>query len=294
MNIRRTSTLIIAFSSLSAAALAQTPQGLRAAKPVSEGKTEVSKEGFEAPTGKPAAEAERVDTQLTLSAGSLVASGNARLLALTSAAAFRARRDDNQVVLNFAGNYSRSAANKDAPVSTTVENLQGKARYDRFISSGFAVFTALQGRRDRFQGLDLRLNLDPGVSYYLIDREKHALWAELGYDLQLDVRRNENLVEARLAGTPLASTETRHNGRGFLGYQNELRANVTFNTGLELIQAFKDPALYRVNWDIALATQVAESLAVSANFVVRYDNVPLPNVQKTDTITSVNLVYRAL
>ena len=45
-------------------------------------------------------------------------------------------------------------------------------------------------RRDRFEGLDLRLDLDPGLAYYFINTKKHRLQGEAGYDFQYDIRRD--------------------------------------------------------------------------------------------------------
>src|SRR5690606_17937472 len=89
--------------------------------------------------------------------------------------------------------------------------------------------------RDRFQGLDMRLNIDPGLAYYFIDQKAQAFWAELGYDLQYDVRRDEAREDPD-TGAIADKTQTRHNGRAFVGYDNQLNKAVTFNTGVEYLQ----------------------------------------------------------
>ena len=68
------------------------------------------------------------------------------------------------------------------------------------MAGSFAVFGAVSARHDRFQGLELRINLDPGVSYYFIDEEKQQLWLEGGYDFQHDIRRDDAIADAYADG----------------------------------------------------------------------------------------------
>src|SRR6188508_2569216 len=102
-----------------------------------------------------------------------------------------ARYGDNGYGASLIGNYGRSAADADAPMETTTENLQGRVRYDRFLLDDASVFAMATGRHDRFQGLAFRLNLDPGFKYLFVNRPATALWGELGYDFQYDVRTDE-------------------------------------------------------------------------------------------------------
>ena len=210
-----------------AVANAQEPaQGLMTTKPATQGSTDVTTEGFDKIDVKKDAKADDA-TELQLSAGALTSSGNARLLSLTGASRFRARRQDNQLTLAFAGNRSSSAASPDAPMQTTLANIQGKARYDRFLGAGFAAFLSISGRNDRFQGLLLRTNLDPGLAYYFIDATPHQLWTEVGYDYQHDLRRESNIEAAAAKGIILDKTDTRHSTRLFFGYNGSINKTVS-------------------------------------------------------------------
>lgn len=270
---------------------AQTPDGLLAQEAATSGSTEVAKSGFEAVEKQ--VETEEA-TELKLSAGGLLATGNSRSLALTGSGQLRLRRSANQYTMNLAGNYARSAATPDDSMETSVENVQGRIRYDRFLSESWSLFVAQSARRDRFQGLDLRLNFDPGVAYYFFDVEKHRLWAELGYDLQYDVRDDEAIEAAADTTDPIAKTEVRHSGRAFAGYENNLNEAVRFNTGLEYIQAFADTENWRLNWDVGITSAISTNFSLATTFSLRYDNNPLEGVRKTDTITALNLVYQLL
>jgi putative salt-induced outer membrane protein len=139
--------------------------------------------------------------------------------------------------------------------------------------------------------LDLRLNFDPGVAYYVIDVEKHRLWGELGYDLQYDIR-DEEVIEA--ATEPLDKTQARHSARAFVGYQNDLNEAVRFNTGVEYIQAIVDTENWRLNWQAGLTSSISTNFSLATTFSLAYDNNPLPGVENTDTTTALSLVYTLL
>lgn len=292
--------ILPAFALFAQAALAQDkPAGLMEQSAASSGSTEVAKSGFEAPSEKPE---ENTDaTELSLSAGALLSAGNSRSVALTSAARFRLRRDRKQLSAAAAANYGQSAADRDAPLEKTVENYQARVRYDYFVARQVALFLGTSARRDRFQGLNWRFNVDPGIGYYFVDREKYRFWAELGYDLQHDVRSLRAINAAAAEGTVVDRTETRHNGRTFVGYENSLTRGVTLTTGLEYLQGlapFRDDVTdrvnWRLNWDLGVSSSVAEGLAIATTLSIKYDNNPLPEVERTDAVSAVSLVYEML
>jgi putative salt-induced outer membrane protein YdiY len=268
------------------------PDSLVKSSQATSGSTNVATSGFEK-ADKPADEAKDA-TELQLSAGGLASAGNSRSMAATTAGKFRIRRGSNQVGAAIAANYARSAASKTEGLQTTVENFQGKVRYDRFLAGSLAVFGAVSARRDRFQGLNLRLNLDPGVEYFFIDEGKQQLWSEIGYDLQYDVRREEAREAALLEGMYLGKTVTRHSARAFVGYSNALSDAVTVATGLEYLQGLAESKNYRLNWDGSVNSAVGKGFSIATAVSVRYDHNPLPNIDRTDVVTSLSLVYHLL
>lgn len=269
-----------------------TPQGLMAQDAASTGTTEVGGGGFEAAAAKE--EGAKEESDLELSAGGLLTSGNSRSTAVTGAGTLRLRRADNQYGANFAANYARAASGAGEPMETSVSNIQGRVRYDRYLSDAWSLFAAETARRDRFQGLVLRLNFDPGVAYYFFDYEKHRLQGELGYDLQYDVRRDDTIAASAAEGINVDKTEVDHSGRAFAGYENKLYPAVSFWTGLEYIQSITESERWRLNWDVSLTSSIAESFSLAATFSLRYDNSPLPGIEKTDTTTALSLVYTLL
>lgn len=276
-------------------ALAQQPAGLRNQAPATGGTTEVAQEGFQA-VATPIPEEDKDSSMLKISAGGFLSQGNSRTIAFTSAADYVLRRSASQFSAAAAVNYGRSAAGQGEPYETTVENYQARVRYDHFFGHNLAGFFSVSGRRDRFQGLDLRLNVDPGLAYYFIDEKSHRFWAELGYDFQYDLRNGDFIDEAQAAATPpgsldLEDTEARHNVRLFVGYDNQISDALKFGTGLEYLQNVTEAENARVNFDAALTAQVNQDFSIATTFALKFDNNPLPGVEEVDTILALNLVY---
>lgn len=275
--------------------------------PATKGTTDITSDKFQA-RDKDAEKETKDATELSVAAGAMNASGNSRLLALTAGSKFRLRRGENQFKAAAAANYARSAAPGAEP-QTTVQNFQGLTRYDRFLGD-VSFFLSTQARNDRFLGLDLRLQVDPGVAYYFLNRKTLLLWTELGYDLLYDVRRDEARVQldskkvplVDAAGQPLpllAKTRSIHSARLFLGYEHALTDTSKLSAGLEALQGLAGSEadtknLFRLNFDTALTAKVADSIGLSVSFSGRYDSKPLPGKEKLDTITAASLVYTFL
>ena len=286
-------SILAAGLALSTPSLAEPlPDSLVKSKKATEGRTDVATSGFE--------KADKVKpdindaTELEISAGGLASAGNSRSIAATTAGKLRLRRSSDQVAAAVAANYAESAVNKGEGLQTTVENFQGRLRYDRFLAGSFAVFGAVSARHDRFQGLALRINLDPGFGYYFIDEEKQQLWLEAGYDFQHDIRRDDAIAAARAEGFLLGKTNDRHSVRAFVGYTGELNDSVNVASGLEYLQGLDPSTNYRLNWDGSVNSAVGKGFSIATAVSVRYDHNPSPGVENTDIVTSISLVYHLL
>lgn len=290
--------LLAVLLTASASEAQDIPKGTTKDESVTKGKTEVATDTYEtaAPRDK---DKDKDATELTFTAGGLASTGNSRLLALTGAASFRLRRDDNQLTALFAGNYGRSAAGQSG-MQTNTENLQGRVRYDRFFAKDWTFFLGTQARRDRFAGLALRLQVDPGVAYYFVNEEHRLFWAELGYDYLHDIRRDDALIPVDDKGNPIPGAPlldksfSVHSARAFLGYKYKINEGVSMGGGLEFLQGLSDTGVRRVNGEIVVTSKFSKAFALATSFLFRYDNAPLPGKETLDTATSVSLVYNWL
>ncbi len=312
------------------------PEGtVGAADPASAGSTEVEGQGQFAATSEDSRHAEDA-TELELSAGGLMATGNAFAIALTGQGRFRLRRGIHQLSVQAAGNYgyaefeqeltryrlpTPAPGNPPIPASdaigevttdtvrdTTVANLQGMARYDVFFARRWSAFLMGTLRRDRFQGLDLRLNVDPGVAFYALTEPRHRLWFEVGYDLQYDARRREAVFAEQLVdplvdadANGFADTELvriaddsllNHATRLFAGYNNSLSDRISLDIGLEYLQSVLVARRFRLNWINALNIQLGNRFGLGFTYTLRYENDPLPGIAKLDTVTAILLTLR--
>lgn len=306
------------------------PKGTVEAAPVTTGSTEVEGQGKFAAAAEIAARESSDATELDVAAGGVLSTGNAFATSLTGQGRFRLRRGIHQVAAQVAGNYGYGSVERRSvrylyqptladPVvrqedvaivrDPTIANVQGMLRYDAFFAERWSAFAMTTARRDRFQGLDLRLNVDPGVAFHVLTKADHRLWFEAGYDFQYDRRRQEAIFETRpvdpAAPDPddpsLAQTErvrladdtlTNHAARLFAGYNNSLTERVTLDTGLEYLQSVLVAKRFRLNWVSAVQIQVAGRVGVAVTFTLRYENQPLPNIRPLDTITAVLLTMR--
>ena len=126
---------------VSSTALAEEPpQGLMSQDTASTGTTDVEASGFQKAEFTPGEEESTDATELAVSAGALLTSGNSKTAAGTAATRFRIRRDANQFKASGAINHAQSSTDPNLPMETTVDNSQTNVRYDRFISEHFTLF----------------------------------------------------------------------------------------------------------------------------------------------------------
>lgn len=272
----------------------QTPMGV----PPPEAKAVV-----EAPKGieAPKLEKKTDGTTASVSAGGLLTTGNSRLLAMSGNGIFESRYGANGFGASLLGNYGQGAPAGGA-VHVTTQNFQGRVRYDRYLVDELGLFLINTGRHDRFQGLAFRYNLDPGVKYLFITDAAHPLWAELGYDFQYDIRRDDDrvLLDADkkpvvdpVTGQPtlIDKTAADHSIRAFVGHKEAFNKEVTLALGLEYLQSVVDTDRYRFNGDALFAAKVGGGLAVGLGVSLRYDHQPLAGKEKLDTATTISLIY---
>ncbi len=244
-------------------------------------------------------------TELNIALGGIFSTGNSRTLALTGLSNFRLRRTIHQFSAGVAGNYAAAAVEDSDNYESTVGNVQGLLRYDVFFAERWTAFLQVTGRHDPFQRLNYRMNVDPGFAFYALNRPNHRLWFEAGYDFQYDLRTDEALILLDADGNPVLDMDgntqrdpavdrvfLNHAVRLFAGYSNRLSDRVSFDTGLEYLQSVIDPKIFRLIYLAALNTQLAERFSLAVTFQLRYENQPLPDVEKLDTITAISLAYR--
>ena len=203
-------------------------------------------------------------TNAAVSAGGQFATGNSRLAAVTGTGRFDIRRGANAFGFALVGNFAEAYVTPAPPPPTaampltvpgpaswkeSTENLQGKVRYDRYLTSNLSLFLQLTGTHDAFQAISFRLNVDPGVKLLFRDTKATKIWGEAGYDFQFDDNFANNLgIEQAGAGGPqldpggaayvIKQNDSIHSSRLFAGLQHAFNKEVQLSLGLEYLQGF--------------------------------------------------------
>ncbi|MFI5302010.1 MAG: DUF481 domain-containing protein, partial [Polyangiales bacterium] len=159
---------IFTFAALCVASPARAddvPTGTAATLKVTTGATDLTGGGFEA--AKRDTDKNKDATEAAISAGGLISTGNSPAKSFTAAARFRVRRDSSQFTAAVAYNYGDGPvkdtngntvldSNGNPETATTMDNLQGRVRFDHFLSDHVVLFLGAQARHDLFQGIQLR------------------------------------------------------------------------------------------------------------------------------------------
>lgn len=240
-------------------------------------------------------------TTLNASLGGQLNTGNTEAWQLNTGSAFVLVRGRHGLALNMDFSYGRANVADDLDENgeaidelvDTIRNLRTKARYDFFITPMDALFLAGAYRWDTFAGLDARVQGQVGYMRNLFKETNHRFWGELGYDITYDNYDPDPLLAdpADPMSEVLPGDEVVHSVRGFIGYDNQINATLTFLTGLEALENVEDTDDFRLNWDNALRSSISGSFQLEMKFSLQFDNQPVPDKETLDTATTLTLIY---
>jgi len=261
-----------------------------AAAPAAQGEAQLSaQDAVQKNLKLPTTEAPRVDeTAWTVNAGGVLNTGNTRAVTLNIGTRALVVRGMNQASGDLQFSYGRaSLPNTEQPGAfenwrTNANNINAQARYDRFLTLMDGLFVGGRFRRDPFAGLDLRLQGQVGYLREIFRELNHRFWTEIGYDITYD-----NFY-------PQPGSDVVHSVRGFVGYQNQLNPFVAFVSGLEGLYDVENSRNVRLQWISEINSKIEDRFQLSLMFAARFDNVPVENREKLDTLTTLNLVYSLL
>lgn len=203
-----------------------------------------------------------------------------------SAHALRAESTD-RVLTNAGGEVMVTEVD-----TVTAEQYDLTVKYDREIDERLGWFAFGGWRRNQITGIDDRYNLDGGVSYAVLDSERHTLIGEAGLGFT-----DEYPV--------VGASESFATARGLGRYERRLGATSSLETELEAIQNLDDSEDLRVNFLLGVTAKINSRLALKASYTASFDDDPasqiLPgddpgepvavfDLDSTDTILSVSLV----
>jgi putative salt-induced outer membrane protein len=171
---------------------------------------------------------------------------------------------------NFASVYSSDA------VSTTAQRWEAQEQSNYAIDKDDFVFGGLRYENDRFSGFDHQSTLSVGLGHLFFRTDVNQLSAQLGAGYKTAQTRNPKITESSMAA--ISSLDYRH----------------AFNASTSLldkatVEYAKDNTF--LHNEIAVEVKLTSKLALAVAFQVRNNSSPPAAFKKTDTLTTVNVVY---
>ena len=132
-----------------------------------------------------------------------------------------------------------------------------------------SVYTLVNYDRNRFANIGRRFEEGAGLGYMLIDRPRHRLTTELGSQF-VQQRNLDRVSDDFLAG------------RAAEFYRYTLKENTYIEERVEYLPNFENTDDYRINGEASVVAPLSRRIAIKLGYVVRFDNLPEPDVKKTD------------
>jgi hypothetical protein len=248
--------------------------------------------------------------------GLVFTTGNSETTTITGAAKAARKSGDNKLSAELSGAFAQTGVRQLADLNgndlidnegeidtvTTIssQNLTGKARYDRFLTTHNSLFIAALASTDEPAGKELVLGGQAGYSRQLYKSDHHELVGEAGVDYS-----REKLI----SGDPLSIISARF----FAGYKGEFSTSTALDGSVEALlnlnsldtptgeaSAIEDT---RVNGKLGVTSKLSSSLSFSTSLEVKFDNKPAPlNIDKLapgyvpessqyDTLMKASVIY---
>lgn len=162
------------------------------------------------------------------------------------------------------------------------DGVQNARRYEVFGTTGYRLnersymFGSLRNERDRFASNEYQWTVAAGYGHQLINDDTTQLKMEIGPGYRW----------AKLQGVRIHNNEAIL--RGFMDFSRKLTPTTSLYDTL-LVEAGSDNTFASNN--LGLQVQMTDALALKAGFEVRHNTDVLPGTKRTDTLTTVNVVY---
>ncbi len=205
-------------------------------------------------------------------AGIAIADGNSDTKTANAKVTIGKKVDNWEHSLGLAGLYVRN----DGATSARRWESFAQTRYS-FGGGNTFWFGGLRYEEDRFSGFDHQGVFNSGIGHKFIDSEATKLSGQVGVGYKLwktlDVPRD---TDGSIAGT--AGLDFSHQLTATTSVFNKFGAEVTSDNN------FLQNA-------VGLAVKMSDRLALSLGYALRHNTDPPAGFRKTDTLSTVNLVY---
>jgi putative salt-induced outer membrane protein len=213
-------------------------------------------------------------------AGVVIASGNTDTQAGNAKIVLAHKADAWTHTAGFAGVY---AANGDVTTAQRWE-VTGQSSY-QFDARDY-WFGGLRYENDRFSGFSYQATASTGVGRKFFDTETTKLAGQLGVGYKRSETRDVLSPLGALV-TP-GETDSAMALLGTLDYRRALNAATTLLDKLTVEHTSDDTFVQN---EFALQVRMSDKLALSVGYALRHHTDPPAGFKKTDTLTTVNVVY---
>lgn len=201
--------------------------------------------------------------KVTAGVAYLDASGNTDVTSLTISERLEWKRP------HFLWAQSVNAINGTTDGEQSANLLAIGVRGDWKPAGRLSVYSLVSYDRNRFADIGRRFEEGAGLGYTLVDRPHHRLTTELGSQF-VQQRNLDDESDTFLAG------------RAAELYRYTIKAETYFEERVEFLPNLETNEDYRVNAEANLVAPLSRHLALKLGYVVRFDNLPEPDIKKTD------------
>jgi putative salt-induced outer membrane protein len=182
--------------------------------------------------------------------------------------------------------FGFDAVYASASAATTAQRWAAYEQSDFNLDPRNFAFGAARFEDDRFGGFQYQASLSTGVGRHFIDSDSTKLTAAIGIGYKNFATRDVydaggNLTEAH-------HTDNQAIARGTLTYEHKLTTTTSILDKF-LIEAGSQNTFLQN--DLALQVKINTRLALAVGYSVRDNTNPPTGFKKTDTLTTLNLVY---
>jgi putative salt-induced outer membrane protein len=202
--------------------------------------------------------------------GASMATGNSENQAASANLEMKYKDDAWQHTFGLSGNYGNDGD------ETTAQRWEARGQTQYAFTPRAYAFGAARYDDDRFSQYDYQATLSGGLGYRIIDSERTKLWVQGGPGY-----RYAEVLET-------GDTEDGMIFRGDVGFDHQF-TETTKLVERFLVEAGSDNTY--VQNDLGLEVTITGALGLRVAYQVRHNTDVLPGVEKTDTLTTVGVIY---
>lgn len=214
-------------------------------------------------------------------AGLVISSGNTETETANAKLALARESGNWKNAFGLAGLYASD------DVGTTAQRWEAATQSDYNFSPKTFWFGAARYEDDEFSGFEYQATVSTGLGRKFIDTERTQFIGTLGVGYKL-LETRDSFDE--VTGALLERGEEQRDGilRGTLDYDHKFNANTTLINKF-VVEAGSDNTFLQN--ELSLQVKMMEKLALAVGYAVRHNTDPPEGFEKTDTLTTINLVY---